>query len=148
LDYKEKLTAEIEGKEWISQPRQPRPSRSSTPQISSSGMSRNSSSSSFQQPISAAQKARNESYFAGLGTTNSQRPDGLPPSQGGKYTGFGSTPPPPPPAEGISVEEFTTDPLGTLTKSWSLFSRAAVKTATMVNETYVQPSVAKVVLLC
>jgi ADP-ribosylation factor GTPase-activating protein 1 len=42
------------------------------------------------------------------------------------------------------VEEFTADPLGTLTKGWGLFSRAAVKTASMVNEQYVQPSVAKV----
>jgi len=34
--------------------------------------------------------------------------------------------------------------LGTLTKGWSMFSRAAVKTASIVNENYVQPSVAKV----
>jgi ADP-ribosylation factor GTPase-activating protein 1 len=92
---------------------------------------------------------KNESYFAGLGNANSLRPDGVPPSQGGKYTGFGSTPSVNPQSsstqnESISVEDFTTDPLGTLTKGWGMFSRAAVKTASMVNETYVQPSVAKV----
>lgn len=38
------------------------------------------------------------------------------------------------------------DPLGSLTKGWGLFSRAAVKTASTINETYVQPSVAKVSL--
>ena len=47
-------------------------------------------------------------------------------------------------SESISIEDFTTDPLGSLTKGWGMFSRAAVKTASMVNESYVQPSVAKV----
>ena len=80
---------------------------------------------------------------------NAQRPEGVPPSQGGKYTGFGSGGAPTrSTAEGndgnISVEDFTTDPLGTLSKGWSLFSKAAVKTASLVNEQYVQPSVAKV----
>ena len=145
LDYKDKLTAEVEGKPWTPVPRAPRVPRSSTPLQSSTPLSRASSTSSFQQPISAAQKARNESYFAGLGNANAQRPEGLPPNQGGRYTGFGSAPPPPPPQnESISVDDFTNDPLGTLSKGWSIFSRAAVKTATMVNENYVQPSVAKV----
>ena len=44
------------------------------------------------------------------------------------------------------MEDFTNDPLGTLSKGWGIFSRAAVKTASMVNEQYVQPSVAKVLL--
>lgn len=143
------MTAEIEGKTWTPTPRPPRPSRSTTPAPSSQSISRVSSTSSFQssqpqQPISAAQKARNESYFASLGNANASRPDNLPPSQGGKYSGFGSAPPPPPPQQSLSVEDFTTDPLGSLTKGWSMFSKAAVKTASMVNETYVQPSVAKV----
>jgi len=45
------------------------------------------------------------------------------------------------------VEDFANDPLGTLTKGWGLFSRAAVKTAVTINESYVQPSVAKVCAL-
>lgn len=126
-----------------------RPPRSSTPlQPSSKPLSRASSTSSFQQPQTPSQKAKNETYFASLGSTNSQRPEGLPPSQGGRYTGFGSAPPPPAQQssqnESLSVEEFTADPLGTLTKGWSMFSKVAVKTASMVNESYVQPSVAKV----
>jgi ADP-ribosylation factor GTPase-activating protein 1 len=80
-----------------------------------------------------------------LGNQNSQRSDSLPPSQGGKYTGFGSAQPAQPERnESLSVEDFTADPIGTLTKGWGFFSRAAVKTASMVNESYVQPSVAKV----
>jgi ADP-ribosylation factor GTPase-activating protein 1 len=150
LDYKDKLGAEIEGKEWTPVTRPPRPVRSSTPlQSSSTPISRVNSTSSFQSAQTSSQKARNETYFAGLGNANSQRPDGIPPSQGGRYAGFGSTPPVPQSSstqqnESISVEDFTADPLGTLTKGWGIFSRAAVKTASMVNENYVQPSVAKV----
>ena len=159
MDYKDKLSAEIEGKVWTPVTRPPRPVRSSTPlqsqqQSSSTPISRVNSTSSFQSAQTSSQKARNETYFAGLGSTNSQRPDGIPPSQGGRYAGFGSTPPVPQSSstqqnESISVEDFTADPLGTLTKGWGIFSRAAVKTATMVNENYVQPSVAKVYIpLC
>ena len=152
MDYKDKLSAECEGRTWTPQPRPARPARSSTPlQSSSAPLSRANSTASFSQSQpqslqSAAQKTRNEAYFAGLGNTNAQRPEGIPPSQGGKYSGFGSTPSVPPPTqnESITVEDFTNDPFGTLTKGWSFFSRAAVKTATMVNEQYVQPSVAKV----
>ena len=154
MDYKDKLTAEIEGRTWTPQPRPPRQPRSATPQQntlsssqgpSSQPLSRASSTSSFQ---TANQKGRNETYFASLGSTNAARPEGIPPNQGGRYTGFGSTPTPPPPAAsqagGLSVDDFTSDPLGTLSKGWSMFSRAAVKTATNINENYVQPGVAKV----
>ena len=37
-------------------------------------------------------KEQNQDYFARMGNENSSRPDNLPPSQGGKYSGFGSTP--------------------------------------------------------
>ncbi len=35
--------------------------------------------------------ANKESFFSGLMSKNASRPDNLPPSQGGKYAGFGST---------------------------------------------------------
>ena len=41
-----------------------------------------------------ASAANKESFFARKQAENESRPDGLPPSQGGKYVGFGSTPPP------------------------------------------------------
>jgi len=37
-------------------------------------------------------KAKNEEFFARKGRENENRRDDIPPSQGGKYTGFGSTP--------------------------------------------------------
>jgi ADP-ribosylation factor GTPase-activating protein 1 len=147
LDYRDKLSADVEGKTWTPQTRPARTPRSSTPQVPSAPISRVGSSSSLrpQSKQSNAQKERNEQYFAGLGSANAARPENLPPSQGGRYTGFGSTPTPQPArTEAISVEDFTSDPLGALTKGWGIFSRAAVKTASTINETYVQPSVAKV----
>ncbi|PKI39393.1 hypothetical protein CRG98_040259 [Punica granatum] len=42
-----------------------------------------------------ASAANKESFFARKMVENESKPEGLPPSQGGKYVGFGSTPPPP-----------------------------------------------------
>ncbi|XP_043701853.1 ADP-ribosylation factor GTPase-activating protein AGD7-like [Telopea speciosissima] len=41
-----------------------------------------------------ASAANKESFFERKKTENESRPEGIPPSQGGKYVGFGSTPPP------------------------------------------------------
>lgn len=41
-----------------------------------------------------ASAANKESFFARKIEENESRPEGIPPSQGGKYVGFGSTPPP------------------------------------------------------
>ncbi|XP_010253251.1 PREDICTED: probable ADP-ribosylation factor GTPase-activating protein AGD6 [Nelumbo nucifera] len=41
-----------------------------------------------------ASAANKESFFARKVSENESRPEGVPPSQGGKYVGFGSTPPP------------------------------------------------------
>lgn len=41
-----------------------------------------------------ASAANKESFFSKKMMENENRPEGLPPSQGGKYVGFGSTPPP------------------------------------------------------
>ncbi|KAG9445138.1 hypothetical protein H6P81_016478 [Aristolochia fimbriata] len=41
-----------------------------------------------------ASAANKETFFASKLAENESRPEGLPPSQGGKYVGFGSTPPP------------------------------------------------------
>ncbi|KAG0460840.1 hypothetical protein HPP92_021137 [Vanilla planifolia] len=41
-----------------------------------------------------ASAANKESFFSRKMAENNSRPEGIPPSQGGKYVGFGSTPPP------------------------------------------------------
>ncbi len=55
---------------------------------------------------------------------NASRPDHLPPSQGGKYVGFGSGPPPKAPAASGGVEEVT----AMLSKGLYSFSTAAAAT--------------------
>ncbi|KAG0172913.1 Zn finger-containing GTPase- Activating Protein for ARF [Apophysomyces sp. BC1034] len=106
-------------------------------------------------------KARNEAYFNRLGSENEQRPDYLPPSQGGKYTGFGN------PAFESSknnnsgtpdLNDIMNDPMQALTKGWSFLSsgmeelgKVAAEGARMAaqgaghlgryaNENYVQPA--------
>jgi len=95
------------------------------------------------------QKTANEQYFSGLGQANALRPDDLPPSQGGRYQGFGSTPPPPPGSGGTSFHlssravptfsEVQENPMGALTKGWSLFSSAVTGATRAVNESIIQP---------
>ncbi|GMI69781.1 yeast pde1 suppressor 1, ARF-GAP domain 7 [Hibiscus trionum] len=46
----------------------------------------------YTAPELEASVANKESYFARKMTENESRPEGLPPSQGGKYVGFGSSP--------------------------------------------------------
>jgi ADP-ribosylation factor GTPase-activating protein 1 len=100
------------------------------------------------------QKAANESYFATLGQMNASRPDDLPPSQGGRYQGFGNTPPPPIPSQhpssGLSsaaapsLSDFQENPVNALSKGWSLFSAAVVGASRVVSENVIQPGIEKV----
>lgn len=95
------------------------------------------------------QKAANEQYFTGLGQANSLRPDDLPPSQGGRYQGFGNTPEPPPDSGNPSFHlssraaptfsELQENPMGALSKGWSLFSSAVSGATRAVNESIIQP---------
>lgn len=59
----------------------------------STNISLSNSNNAF--PVSSdsapSDKARNETYFEKMGAENANRPEDLPPSQGGRYTGFGST---------------------------------------------------------
>jgi len=96
------------------------------------------------------QKTANEQYFAGLGQANSLRPDDLPPSQGGRYQGFGSTPSPPnsgSPSFQLSsravptFSELQENPIGALSKGWSFFSSTVSGAARAVNESVIQPGV-------
>lgn len=96
------------------------------------------------------QKTANENYFAGLGRANESRPADLPPSQGGKYTGFGSTPTPPPnsnplsSANAPSLSELQENPVAAISKGWSLFAAAVAGASRAVTENVIQPGVEKV----
>eukprot|EP00878_Enallax_costatus_P020982 GHUV01022198.1.p1 GENE.GHUV01022198.1~~GHUV01022198.1.p1 ORF type:complete len:327 (+),score=91.67 GHUV01022198.1:646-1626(+) len=78
-----------------------RPAASSSPAPNNSSFNNNSEYTRAQYMASAANK---DDFFARKMQENQSKPDHLPPNQGGKYVGFGSTPPPRPtasPAPGV-----------------------------------------------
>jgi ADP-ribosylation factor GTPase-activating protein 1 len=101
-----------------------------------------------------SQKNANETYFSNLGQINASRSADLPPSQGGRYQGFGNTPTPPigsdNPSWGMSsanaptMRDFQDNPMGALSKGWSLFSSAVVGASRAVNDNVIQPGMEKV----
>lgn len=124
-DYKDKLAAEVQGIPWVRKKHEPRVSNTSSPapSITTSGDN---------------QKVRNEAYFSALGKTNDSRPEGIPPSQGGKYAGFGSSPAPSQ-SSGNLLDSFQSDPLGSITKGWGFFAKSVTKNIDQVSETYIKP---------
>ncbi|EJU06352.1 ArfGap-domain-containing protein [Dacryopinax primogenitus] len=160
--YREKLTAIVEGRPWAPSAPPPRtihsepPSRHDSAQglrksraaargaAGFSSISRQASSSPGTPPVD--QKDAKESYFASLGQANASRPEHLPPSQGGRYTGFGSTPEPQAvsssqnPSFGLSskaapsISDFQQDPMKALGKGWSLFSSAVAGASKAVSD--------------
>ncbi|KAJ2718254.1 Zn finger-containing GTPase- Activating Protein for ARF [Coemansia sp. Benny D115] len=182
--WRQKLTAECEGRAWTEPPASsvanPLPrSNTSSPALaggppqrkpfvtnSFSGTASNANSRS-QTPDpartsspagsfgSATQKQRNMEYFARLGASNEARPEDLPPSQGGKYTGFGSTPVQPSASRGggmtFNAQDIVNDPAATLTKGWSLLAmgaQSALSTigsvAGSIGENYVRPAAERI----
>lgn len=153
-DYKEKLTCEVEGKNF-EEPEHPDfdPSQLGKTKITSDDSSRSETPLENRRSATPSQKDKNEAYFAKLGEQNQFKPDHLPPSQGGKYQGFGSTPVQPSNSNNnnnsnnnggrnntLSLENLQADPIGTLTKGWGLFSSALSKSVNDVNESVIKPS--------
>ncbi|KAL2409320.1 ADP-ribosylation factor GTPase-activating protein GCS1 [Exophiala dermatitidis] len=159
-EWKERLTAQVEEREFdkaaFLKERQAilekQASRSNTPVTAgamrngTSHTSRTASPATTGNKITAEQKAQNEAYFARMGEANASKPDHLPPSQGGKYSGFGSSPAPESSQRSSqqtglpSADEFSKDPVGALTKGFGWFSAAVTKQAKVVNESYIQPT--------
>lgn len=162
-DYKDKLTCEVDGKEWV-EPEHPGfdPTTLGQTTITSTnnnnGINNNNSNpvlgnrrSQTPQPPVTNESAQ-ESFFAKLGKANESKSTDLPPSQGGRYQGFGNnisrsstnvtdtnnnntntgknT---------LSIENLQNDPLGTLTKGWSMFSSAITQSVQDVQEQVIKP---------
>lgn len=90
-------------------------------------------------------KTRNEQYFNRLGNANASRSEHLPPSQGGKYAGFGSSPAPSSQNDSsLDVNDILNDPAAALSKGWSLLSTTLVAGANMINENVIKPTTATV----
>jgi len=96
-------------------------------------------------------KSANEAFFASLGQANASRPTDLPPSQGGRYQGFGNTPSSPPTSQhpsfslssnsAPSLQDLQENPGAALSKGWSLFSAAVAGASRVVTESVIQPGV-------
>ncbi|AMD19184.1 HBR283Cp [Eremothecium sinecaudum] len=157
-DYKEKLTCLCEGREWVerehpefdaSQLSAGEFSGSEFPAASGAHSAEKIESRRSATPqLSEDQKQKNESYFADLGNRNQQKPAHLPPSQGGRYQGFGNTTTPSVEEHkrgglgaDLSLDNLQKDPWGTLTKGWGLFSTAVTKSVEEVNEAVIKPSI-------
>ncbi|KAJ1954599.1 Zn finger-containing GTPase- Activating Protein for ARF [Linderina pennispora] len=186
--WRQKLTAECEGKVWTAPP----PGAVPSPQIrsnTSSPMPRSNSAMGARRNLSGVspnpnlnsafgnspassgrqtpdlggtmgQKKRNEDYFASLGAANESRREDLPPSQGGKYGGFGSSSFTPSSARSTSQsagigsfnpQDIVNDPSAALNKGWSLLSmgaQTALSTlgtvAGAINENYVKPAAERI----
>jgi ADP-ribosylation factor GTPase-activating protein 1 len=145
-EYKDRLTAKVEKKEYVPTPKAPVTSTS----FHASSNSRSAtplSSSRNDSPSRPGVKAKvDDKYFAGLGAANASRPADLPPSQGGKYAGFGSAGPEPVRQEaGLpGFNDLQKDPVAALTKGFGWFTKSVASTAKTVNDGYIQPTAAKV----
>jgi ADP-ribosylation factor GTPase-activating protein 1 len=154
-EWKERLSAKVEGTEYVPGEKKSAPpaaanksapkqtSRTGTPlQGVTTGGSRTAS------PNRPGVKAKvDDRYFARLGADNASRPEDLPPSQGGKYAGFGSSPMPTKneSAQGIpNLNELQQDPVAALSKGFGWFTSTVAKTAKTVNSDYIQPTAKQV----
>lgn len=152
--YREKLLADAEGRPWIpSDPPAPSSSSSSSAlrkprssNVASSASSTPSRTGSPATPSGMPSKTQNEDFFARMGAANDSRPDNLPPSQGGKYSGFGSggSFTPSSAARGSSnplssrnlpgLDDLRDDPVGALGKGWGFLGAALGAVGKTVNE--------------
>jgi ADP-ribosylation factor GTPase-activating protein 1 len=155
-EYKERLTAKVEGREYVKSVAAPKkkPIKVTTSQAGSVGGSRSSTPIGFARTASPggpnlaeARKAKvDDKYFSKLGAENASRPDDLPPSQGGKYAGFGSQLPEPAREQSVlpGFEDLQKDPVAALTKGLGWFTTTVGKTAKTVNDSYIQPTAQRV----
>ncbi|KAI1505380.1 zinc finger protein gcs1 [Biscogniauxia marginata] len=147
-EWKERLGAKIEGKEYVPGARKsstPQPSAAKPPpkQISRSGTPL--AGSRTESPSRPGVKAKvDDKYFARLGEENAARSADLPPSQGGKYAGFGNTPmPDKSSSNGAAIPDFAElqkDPVAALSKGLGWFASTVGKTAKGLNEDFIQPT--------
>ncbi|KAL8598548.1 hypothetical protein ACOMHN_051336 [Nucella lapillus] len=154
--YRDKISTEADGRPWsietssarnfvAFQPRSSLTSSTSSPRLASSGsgmsssMHHSSSANDLGQHNSGYQGSEHlskdyvdrhkESFFDRMQAENAARPDSLPPSQGGRYVGFGSGPPP-----SEKKDDFFENTMSSLTTGWSSFAVGATKFASAASE--------------
>lgn len=154
-EWKERLGCKVEGQEFMGMPQKPPAMKKTFDSVESGdGSGRRASSPAAAQGRIESRKDQNEAYFARMGRANASRPTDLPPSQGGKYGGFGGGPSISSDTEGPGretngagipgVDEFQKDPVAALTKGFGWFTTTVGKGAKTVNEGWIQPAAQKV----
>lgn len=156
-EWKERLGAKVEGKEYVPGERKPTPqpstnaTKAAPKQISRTGTPLQgvaTSGSRTASPSRPGVKAKvDDEYFARLGKENASRSADLPPSQGGKYAGFGNTPMSPKSSNGAGLpdlSEVQKDPVAALTKGFGWFTSTVSKTAKGFNDDFIQPTAKQV----
>lgn len=142
-EWKERLSAKVEGREYVPGERKASvaAAKAGAAPLGSSRSGTPARSETEAAASAAGGKVKvDDKYFESLGAANASRPEDLHPSQGGKYAGFGSTPIPPK-QEGLpKFEELQKDPLAALTKGFGWFSTTVTKTAANVNKDFIQPT--------
>lgn len=150
--YKDKLQAECDGRPWTMPTRTYSPRPVVRPHVSESSNNNNNnnvggggnnwnarpngsggnigSNCSMSGIGPKTDKERNEEYFQKKGQENDTRSDALPPSQGGKYVGFGSSAFTPSSSSSNHMPDPLEDPLGALTKGFSFFASSTVSALT------------------
>ncbi|KAL8839306.1 MAG: hypothetical protein Q9176_004486 [Flavoplaca citrina] len=137
-EWKERLGCEVEGREFKGIPERKAREGKKGAEGGMEGMG------------AKTQKEMNEDFFARKGNENENRRADLPPSQGGKYAGFGSQPTTGAQGEkggkgeGMpGVDDFQKDPVAALTKGLGWFTTTVGKSAKSVNDGWIQPNVQK-----
>ena len=158
-EYKERLSAKIEGREYVAPPKKEKTAATKKPAIGGAALSGGNTPVGRASPgprtgspaVGGARKEKNEAYFAKMGAENAGRSDELPPNQGGKYAGFGSGGFTPEAGQGSGeekampgVDDFQKDPVAALTKGFGWFTTTVGKSAKNVNDGWIQPSMQKV----
>lgn len=152
-EWKERLTCRVEGREFTGVPKPQKraqaTSKTAPARTASPGAGAGAS-------VASKRKEQNEAFFARMGGENASRPADLPPSQGGKYGGFGSEPAPSNAGRGEGageggvlpgVDEFQKDPVAALTKGLGWFTTTVGRGAKTVNDGWIQPTAQKVYMV-
>ncbi|KAK3626842.1 ADP-ribosylation factor GTPase-activating protein gcs1 [Elasticomyces elasticus] len=149
-EWKDRLTAKVEGTEYVPGIAKPVVSRAKQASVEDAPASgRNTPLDRVaavpQRTASPGQQGRNEAFFARMGNENAGRPEGVAPAQGGKYAGFGSAPSSSSNSNSTgsvpSADEFQKDPVAALTKGFGWLSGSVSKQAATIQKSYIAPGV-------
>ena len=168
-EWKERLSAKVEGREYVPGERKSSvasTSASTTPQPTAQGLAKpkpksqglsgsrtnttlqgsrtsSPSRSAVGGPQQGGKATVDDKYFARLGEENAARSADLPPNQGGKYAGFGNTPASPKNENETGLPDLSDiqrDAVATVTKGWGWFT----STVKNVNADFIQPTAKQV----